>query len=314
MTRIAVLTSGGDAPGMNAAVRAAVRTGVNRGWEMFGVKHGFSGLMAGDFLPLGPRNVGGIIGQAGTMLASSRSPEFESMESQRRAVLAMESRDIEGLIVIGGNGSQKGAFALYERGFPVVGIASTIDNDIPGVDITIGVDTALNVALEAIDRLPELLRYVPGSARRDGRKLPDPVISNDGRTLRFAIGAMSAGDTVVLRFAAVVGPTAEQGEAINHASAIGIDDSLVSYRSNEASAAIGIVPGPFRREAHLIGRVFIDDNGDGLPGVDEPGVPGVLVALEDGTGSVTDITGRWHIEAVRPGLHALRLDPALASR
>ncbi|MFN7966895.1 MAG: hypothetical protein U0V87_14525 [Acidobacteriota bacterium] len=165
-------------------------------------------------------------------------------------------------------------------------------------------------SVEAIDRLPELLRYVPGSARRDGRKLPDPVISKDGRTLRFAVGAMSAGDTVVLRFAAVVGPTAEQGEAINHASAIGIDDSLVSYRSNEASAAIGIVPGPFRREAHLIGRVFIDDNGDGLPGVDEPGVPGVLVALEDGTGSVTDITGRWHIEAVRPGLHALRLDPA----
>lgn len=153
MNRIAVLTSGGDAPGMNAAIRAVVRTGLERGWTVYGVKHGYRGLVEGDFRQLGPRDVGGIVQQGGTILGSARCEEFKTEDGQRRAIREMNKQGIEALIVIGGNGSQTGAHELYSQGFPVVGVASTIDNDLYGSEITIGVDTALNIALEAIDRL-----------------------------------------------------------------------------------------------------------------------------------------------------------------
>ncbi len=153
MQRIAVLTSGGDAPGMNAAIRAVVRTGIAKGWEVFGVQHGYAGLIADDMQPMGARDVGGIIGLGGTILGSARCPEFRTGEGRRQALDKLARRGIEALVVIGGNGSQAGADALSQMGFPVVGIASTIDNDLIGSDITIGVDTALNIALEAIDRL-----------------------------------------------------------------------------------------------------------------------------------------------------------------
>jgi 6-phosphofructokinase 1 len=153
MKRIAVLTSGGDAPGMNAAIRAVVRTGLEYGWQVYGVRRGFAGLAAGDLTPLGARDVGGIIQQGGTILSSARFPEFRTEAGQKQALDSLAAHRIDGLVVIGGNGSQTGAHALSQRGFPVVGVASTIDNDLYGSDITIGVDTALNVALEAIDRL-----------------------------------------------------------------------------------------------------------------------------------------------------------------
>jgi len=153
MKRIAVLTSGGDAPGMNAAIRAVVRTGLDRGWEVFGIHHGYVGLIAGDLSPLGARDVGGIIQQGGTVLGSARCPDFKTAKGRREALRVLQQNGVEALVVIGGNGSQAGACALSEMGFPVVGIASTIDNDLYGSSITIGVDTALNVALEAIDRL-----------------------------------------------------------------------------------------------------------------------------------------------------------------
>jgi 6-phosphofructokinase 1 len=153
MKRIAVLTSGGDAPGMNAAIRAVVRASVARGLEVLGFRRGFAGLLAAESAPLGARDVGGIIQLGGTFLGSGRCPEFLSREAQRKALEVLELSRVEGLIVIGGNGSQAGTRALAELGFPVVGVASTIDNDLPGSEITIGVDTALNIALEAIDRL-----------------------------------------------------------------------------------------------------------------------------------------------------------------
>ena len=153
MKRIAVLTSGGDAPGMNAAIRAVVRTGLDQGWEMLGVERGYRGLVDGDFNRLGPRDVGGIIEQGGTILGSARCEEFKTDDGQRKAIREMNKEGVDGLVVIGGNGSQTGANALHEKGFPVVGVASTIDNDLYGAEITLGVDTALNIALEAIDRL-----------------------------------------------------------------------------------------------------------------------------------------------------------------
>jgi 6-phosphofructokinase 1 len=151
--RIAVLTSGGDAPGMNAAIRSVTRTALDLDWEVFGVKDGFAGLVEGTFTPLTARSVGGIIQSGGTMLGSARNLEYKTLDGQKKALRNLNQQHIEGLIVIGGNGSQTGAHALYKLGYPVNGVASTIDNDLMGSDITIGVDTALNIALEAIDRL-----------------------------------------------------------------------------------------------------------------------------------------------------------------
>ncbi len=153
MKRIAVLTSGGDAPGMNAAIRAVTRTGIFKGWEVYGVQNGYDGLISGTIRQLGNRDVGGIMQLGGTVLGSARCPEFETVEGRRKALRQLSQRGIEALVVIGGNGSQAGGHELSEMGFPVVGVASTIDNDLYGSDITIGVDTALNIALEAIDRL-----------------------------------------------------------------------------------------------------------------------------------------------------------------
>ncbi len=153
MKRIAVLTSGGDAPGMNAAVRAVTRCGLDLGWEVFGVHRGFSGLVGGEFEQLNIRSVARILQRGGTILGSARCQELMIEEGQRRAVQKLEEQNVDALIVIGGNGSQAGSARLAALGFPVVGVASTIDNDLVGSDVTIGVDTALNIALEAIDRL-----------------------------------------------------------------------------------------------------------------------------------------------------------------
>jgi len=153
MKKIAVLTSGGDAPGMNAAIRAVVRTGSIKGWKVYGVHNGYKGLMEGVMEELGPRDVGGIIQKGGTFLGSTRCEEFKTVAGQQEAIRSLNELGIEGLVIIGGSGSQAGSLALHKMGFPVVGVASTIDNDLVGSDITIGVDTALNIALEAIDRL-----------------------------------------------------------------------------------------------------------------------------------------------------------------
>jgi 6-phosphofructokinase 1 len=151
--RVAVLTSGGDAPGMNACIRAMTRTGLARGWQVWGIRYGYQGLLDGDMAPLGWADVGGIIETGGTVLGSSRCRPFRSEDGQRRALGQLAAREIDALVIIGGNGTQHGALALDGLGFPVVGVASTIDNDLYGSEPSIGVDTALNVAMESIDRL-----------------------------------------------------------------------------------------------------------------------------------------------------------------
>lgn len=154
MKRIAVLTSGGDAPGMNAGIRAVVRAAHFHGVEVFGVKQGFRGLIDGDIEPLSPRAVSGIIHRGGTILRTARCHQFMEPEGRAKAAEHLASHRIEGLVVIGGDGSYRGANALYkEHGVPCIGMPGTIDNDIGGTDFTIGYDTALNVAVEAIDRI-----------------------------------------------------------------------------------------------------------------------------------------------------------------
>jgi 6-phosphofructokinase 1 len=153
MKRVAVLTSGGDAPGMNAAIRAVIRCGVAKGWEMYGIRNGYAGLISGNIRQMGTRDVGGIIQKGGTILGSARCEEFKTQEGRLKGIRSLRQLGIDVLVVIGGNGSQTGSYHLNDEGFPVVGVASTIDNDLYGTEMTIGVDTALNIALEAIDRL-----------------------------------------------------------------------------------------------------------------------------------------------------------------
>ncbi|RLL48519.1 6-phosphofructokinase [Oceanobacillus piezotolerans] len=153
MKRIGVLTSGGDSPGMNPAIRAVVRKAIYHNVEVFGVRYGYQGLMDGNIFQMDLGSVGDIIHRGGTMLFSARSEEFKTDEGQEKAIEQMKKHGIDGLIVIGGDGSFRGAQKLTEKGFPCIGVPGTIDNDIAGTDFTIGFDTALNTVIEAIDRV-----------------------------------------------------------------------------------------------------------------------------------------------------------------
>ena len=153
LKRIAVLTSGGDAPGMNAFVRAVVRRALTHDLEVYGVKYGYHGMIEGNIIPLDARSVGGIIQRAGTILGTARSEEFKTPRGRLEAVRNLNEHGIEGVVVLGGDGSLRGAMALQEEGIKVIGAPGTIDNDIYGTNMTIGVDTALNVALQAIDMI-----------------------------------------------------------------------------------------------------------------------------------------------------------------
>ncbi|NLC34671.1 MAG: 6-phosphofructokinase [Erysipelothrix sp.] len=153
MKKIAVLTSGGDAPGMNAAIRSVVRSSTARGLKVYGVQNGYLGLIHDDLFELTASDVSGIIIRGGTMLGSARVPGFKGLAVQQLALETLQKHEIDAIVVIGGDGSYRGALALSKLGVKVVTIPGTIDNDIPGTEQTIGFDTALNTAIEAIDRL-----------------------------------------------------------------------------------------------------------------------------------------------------------------
>ncbi|HYO88542.1 MAG TPA: 6-phosphofructokinase [Candidatus Limnocylindrales bacterium] len=153
MKRIAVMTSGGDSPGQNAAIRAIVRTAMQYDVEVYGIRQGYTGLLSGDFHLLTSVEVSGILQRGGTILQTARNEEFKTAQGQKKALRRLNEHQIDAMIVIGGNGSLTGALKLHQLGFPVVGIPGSIDNDINGTDTAIGVDTALNTILDALDRL-----------------------------------------------------------------------------------------------------------------------------------------------------------------
>jgi len=153
MRKIAVLTSGGDAPGMNAAVRAVVRSAINRGLEVYGVIRGFNGLIRDELVPMTLRSVSGILQQGGTVLYTARSPEFPTEAGVTKAVETCRRHGIEGVVVCGGDGSFRGARLLTSYGIPCIGIPCTIDNDISCCEATIGYDTAANTVVEMVDKL-----------------------------------------------------------------------------------------------------------------------------------------------------------------
>ena len=153
--RIGVLTSGGDGPGLNPCIRAVTRTALSKGVEVMGIRRGYTGLINGEFEPLDARSVGGILGKGGTFLGTTRLPEFVELRLQRQAVRVMNQFSVDGLVVIGGNGSLTGALALHKLGFATMGVPGTIDNDVGGTDIAVGVDTTLNTVLGAIDKIKD---------------------------------------------------------------------------------------------------------------------------------------------------------------
>lgn len=153
INKLGVLTSGGDAPGINPCIRAAVRTALYHGIEVIGIQEGYDGLMRGEMVPLRARDVGGILQRGGTFLRTARCPQFLEHKGQRQALRELNETGIDGLLVIGGDGSMRGAHVLAELGFPVIGAPASIDNDIWGTDMSIGVDTALNTIMDAVDKL-----------------------------------------------------------------------------------------------------------------------------------------------------------------
>lgn len=156
MKKVAVMTSGGDCPGMNAAIRSIVRSGLANDMEIYGIEQGYKGLMEGNIRLLSSRDVSNTIQRGGTFLRSARSPEFKTDAGQKKAVENLEEHGIEGLVVIGGDGSLTGAKKLYDNfGINVIGLPGSIDNDIYGTSISIGVDTALNTIAHAIDMINE---------------------------------------------------------------------------------------------------------------------------------------------------------------
>ncbi|OUQ59565.1 6-phosphofructokinase [Tyzzerella sp. An114] len=158
MKTIGILTSGGDAPGMNSAIRSAARTAINNGMRVIGINRGYNGLLKGDVVEINSNFVSDIIQKGGTVLYTARCKEFFQPEGIKKAVEKAKEIGIEGLIVIGGDGSFNGAIKLCNEGLPTVGIPGTIDNDIKCTDYTIGFDTACNIAVEAIDRLRDTAR------------------------------------------------------------------------------------------------------------------------------------------------------------
>ena len=150
---IGVLTSGGDAPGMNAAIRAVTRVALANGFEVMGIKDGYRGLVEGNYIPMDKSTVSDILNRGGTVLGSARLTEFKDLEIQKKAVQTLQNAKIDAIVVIGGDGSYRGAMALTKLGINCIGLPGTIDNDIPGTDFTIGFDTALNTVVEAVDKL-----------------------------------------------------------------------------------------------------------------------------------------------------------------
>ncbi|HIX44553.1 MAG TPA: 6-phosphofructokinase [Candidatus Kurthia intestinigallinarum] len=191
MKKIGVLTSGGDSPGMNAAVRAVVRKAIYHEMEVVGVYQGYQGLMEGEFKLLEIGDVGDIIQRGGTMLHSARSLEFKEDEAQLQAIERMRAAGMEGLVVIGGDGSYRGALALSEKGFPTVGVPGTIDNDIRGTDYTIGFDTALNTVIEAIDKIRD-------TATSHDRTFVIEVMGRDAGDIALWAGLAGGAETILV--------------------------------------------------------------------------------------------------------------------
>jgi 6-phosphofructokinase 1 len=215
MKRVGVLTSGGDNPGLNPCIRAVVRMGIHLGLEMMGIRRGYAGLTDGEIDEMDARSVGGIMGHGGTVLGTARCPEFYELKGRKQALRSLNRFGIDGLVAIGGNGSLTGALELWRMGFPTIGIPSTIDNDVNGTDISIGVDTALNTILDAIDKIKD-------TATSHNRAFLIETMGRDSGYLAVASGVAGGAELVLC-------PEVETTfEEISHT----IDDAYIRGKSH----------------------------------------------------------------------------------
>lgn len=191
MKNIAVLCSGGDSPGMNCAVRAVVRTAVSEGLKVFGVVRGYQGLLEGNFIPMDVSSVGNIMQRGGTILETSRCPEFKKPEIRKEAANILKRKKIDGLIVIGGNGSFNGAWKLYEEHkIPIIGIPGTIDNDISNSDYSIGFDTAVQTAIDAVDKIRD-------TAHSHARSFIVEVMGRSSSAIAMHVGVCTGAENII---------------------------------------------------------------------------------------------------------------------
>ncbi len=191
MKRIGILTSGGDAPGMNAAVRAVTRKALDAGLEVFGINYGYAGLVAGDIFQMTSATVANKINRGGTFLYSARYPEFAQVEGQLKGIEQLKKFGIEALVVIGGDGSYHGALRLTEHGYNAIGLPGTIDNDVPYTDFTIGFDTACQTAVDAIDKIRD-------TASSHQRVFVVNVMGRDCGDISLWAGVASGADAIVV--------------------------------------------------------------------------------------------------------------------
>ncbi len=238
---VGVMTSGGDAPGMNACIRAVVRSALANELEVFGVEGGFSGLIQGDFHALGARDVGGILQRGGTILQTARSKEFREPSGQREAVRQINNAGMDALIVAGGDGSLSGAQKLVAKGIPVVGAPASIDNDIYGTDMCIGVDTALNTIVDAIDKIRD-------TASSHNRAFIIEVMGHESGYLAVQAGIVTGAEMVLIPEHKT--PPEEVATAIEEA-----------YRRGKTHAIIVVAEGYQPHAAELGARIDAMDIG-----------------------------------------------------
>ena len=223
MKKIGVFTSGGDAPGMNACVRAVVRNGIYNGCELVGIQYGYEGMIQGLFVDLSARSVSNIIQRGGTILRTARSEHFRTVEGRAEAARKLKDAEIEGLVAIGGDGTFQGASKLIEEhNIPVIGVPGTIDNDLFGTDYTIGYDTAVNTAMEAIDKIRD-------TAASHDRLFYVEVMGRDTGFIAVDVGISSGSEYIAV--------------PENHTSIQDLRDQLESLKKTKSSAIIIVAEG-----------------------------------------------------------------------
>jgi 6-phosphofructokinase 1 len=240
ISHIGLLCSGGDAPGMNCAIRAVVRTALFHGVQVTGIKRGYAGLLKAEFQPMGLSSVGNIIQRGGTILQTSRSKKFLEESYRKQAVENLRAAGIEALIVIGGDGSFNGAMKLWdEHQFPVVGIPGTIDNDISNTEYTIGFDTAVQTAIEAVDRIRD-------TAHSHERTFLVEVMGRNSSAIALKVGVCTGAENVLLPH-----------EEVNHQKIV--EDIQRGIARGKDSSIIIVAEGPVAGRTYEIQKKLQDD-------------------------------------------------------
>lgn len=236
---IGLLCSGGDSPGMNCAIRAIVRTALFHGIQVTGIKRGYAGLLRGEFQPMNLSSVGNIIQRGGTILQTSRSPEFQKPEFRKKAIEILKAQHIDALVVIGGDGSFNGAMALWkEHQFPVIGIPGTIDNDISNTEYTIGFDTAVETGIEAVDRIRD-------TAHSHARTFLVEVMGRNSSAIALKVGVCTGAENILLPH-----------EKVNYQKLV--DDIKRGIARGKESSIIIVAEGPVAGRSYEIQNVLKD--------------------------------------------------------